>query len=179
MATKPPTGHNLARFGDPLLLELRVPVKLKMHAPAISKDGQQYMNADFLDAHRRHMIDGEALFQASRLANADQLFGFAVECGLKRLMVGFGMLVDATGSPTNRKDWLHADKVWDRYETYRSSSGGGANYVLPSPNPYLDWNASQRYANSSDVLLPNVEIHRTAAETVAALVKKAVLEGLI
>lgn len=137
------------------------------------------MNADFLDAHHRHMIDAETLFQASRLANADQLFGFAVECGLKQLMVGFGMLVDAKGSPTKDKDWVHADKVWKRYETYRSSGGGGANYVLPNPNPYLDWRASQRYARSSDVLLPRVETHRTAAETVAALVRKAVLEGLI
>ncbi|MBH3381268.1 SAM-dependent methyltransferase [Pseudomonas asiatica] len=137
------------------------------------------MNADFLDAHRRHMIDGETLFQASRLANADQLFGFAVECGLKKLMGGFGMMVDASGSPTTGADRVHAEKVWDRYETYRSSNVSGANYVLPSPNPYLDWHASQRYANSGDVLLPNVEKHRDAARTVAALVRKALVEGVI
>lgn len=141
--------------------------------------GNDYMNADFLDAHRRHMSDGETLFQASRLANADQLFGFAVECGLKRLMLRFGMLVNADGSPTEKKDWVHADKVWKRYEAYRSANGGGAAYVLPSPNPYDDWHASQRYANSSDVSLPSVENHRTAADKVAVLVKKAVLEGLI
>lgn len=141
--------------------------------------GSFYMNADFLDAHRRHMIDGESLFQASRLANADQLFGFAVECGLKKLMVRFGMLVNASGAPTSRDDRVHADEIWDRYETYRSSGGGGANYVLSSSNPYHNWHASQRYANSGDVLLPRVEDHRTAAMSVAALVKKAVLEGLI
>lgn len=141
--------------------------------------GSDYMNADFLDAHRRHMIDGETLFQASRLANADQLFGFSVECGLKKLMGGFGMLVDATGCPTTQADKVHAEKVWDRYETYRSAGGGGAGYVLPSPNPYHDWHASQRYANSGDVLLPNVENHRAAAGTVATLVRKAVLEGVI
>lgn len=137
------------------------------------------MNSDFLDAHYRHMVDGETLFQASRLANADQLFGFAVECGLKKLMITFGMQVNTSGTPTSRDDRVHADEIWDRYETYRSSGGGGANYVLPSPNPYQDWHASQRYANSGDVLLPSVESHRTAAGTVAALVKKAILEGLI
>lgn len=141
--------------------------------------GSDYMNADFLDAHRRHMIDGETLFQASRLANADQLFGFSVECGLKKLMGAFGMLVDATGCPTTYADKVHAEKVWDRYETYRSAGGGGAGYVLSSPNPYHDWHASQRYANSGDVLLPNVENHRAAAGTVATLVRKAVLEGVI
>jgi hypothetical protein len=141
--------------------------------------GSDYMNADFLDAHRRHMTDGETLFQASRLANADQLFGFAVECGLKRLMVRFGMSVDAKGSPTDNKDWVHADKVWKRYEAYHSASDGGTAYVLPSPNPYHDWQASQRYANSGDVSLPRVESHRAAAGSVAALVKKAQLEGVI
>lgn len=137
------------------------------------------MNADFLDAHRRHMTDGETLFQASRLPNADQLFGFAVECGLKKLMGRFGMLVDADGSPTIQADRVHAEKIWDRYETYRSSSGSGANYVLPTPNPYTDWHASQRYARTGDVLVEDVEQHRAAAAAVAALVKKALVEGMI
>lgn len=137
------------------------------------------MNADFLDAHRRHKIDAEMLFQASRLANADQLFGFAVECGLKKLMGVFGMEVDATGSPSSQNDRVHAEKVWDRYEAYRSAKGGGASYILPSSNPYRDWHATQRYANSGDVLLPNVQTHRSAALIVATLVKLAETEGLI
>ena len=137
------------------------------------------MNADFLDAHRRHLVDAETLFQASRLANADQLYSFAAECGLKKLMNRFGMLIKLDGSPTERVDRVHADQVWDRYETYRSTNLSGANYVLPNPNPFLDWEASQRYANSNDILLPSVQTHRAAAMTVAAMVRKAQLEGLI
>jgi hypothetical protein len=93
------------------------------------------MNADFLDAHHRHMTDAETLFQAKRIANADQLYGFAAECGLKKLMGIFGMLVAADGSPTDKTDRVHAEKVWDRYEAYRFNALSGANYVLPSPNP--------------------------------------------
>ena len=70
------------------------------------------MNADFLDAHRRHLRDADYLFSASRLANADHLYGMAAECGLKRLMMAFGMQTDNTGSPVDRqKDRIHAEKV--------------------------------------------------------------------
>ncbi|MDE0002871.1 MAG: hypothetical protein OXQ29_09265 [Rhodospirillaceae bacterium] len=37
--------------------------------------------ADFLDAHRRHWCDAELLFNDSRWANADQMYGFSAECG--------------------------------------------------------------------------------------------------
>lgn len=137
------------------------------------------MNADFLDAHHRHMADAETLFQAERIANADQLYGFATECGLKKLMGVFGMLVATDGSPIDKTDRVHAEKVWDRYEAYRFDVVNGANYVLPSPNPFHDWSASQRYAKSTDIARPNAETHRTAAGAVAALVRKAQLEGLV
>lgn len=137
------------------------------------------MNADFLEAHQRHMVDAESLFLASRLSNADQLYGFAAECGLKKLMQHFGMVIRQDGVPQEYDDRVHANKAWVRYDTYRASSVSGANYALPGLNPFLDWDASQRYANSGDVLLPRVEAHRAAAVVVATLVRKAQLEGLI
>lgn len=137
------------------------------------------MSADFLDAHCRHMVDANTLFQASRLPNADQLFSFSAECGLKALMGTFGMLFRDDGAPKEYDDRKHADLVWDRYETYRSTNHIGASYVLPNPNPFLDWNASQRYTHSSFITLQSVDAHKTAAEIVATMVKKAQLEGLI
>ena len=57
------------------------------------------MQANFLDAHERHWGDAERFFSAGRYANADHLYGMAAECGLKRLMVHFGMAVNpVTGS---------------------------------------------------------------------------------
>ncbi|POA51182.1 MULTISPECIES: SAM-dependent methyltransferase [unclassified Pseudomonas] len=137
------------------------------------------MNADFLDAHQRHMVDAEMLFLASRLANSDQLFGFAAECGLKTLMLHFGMVIKQDGSPKGTDDRVHADKVWGRYDTYRANSVHGANYALPSQNPFQDWGAPQRYVHSGEILQPRVDAHRAAAGAVAALVRKARLEGLI
>jgi hypothetical protein len=95
------------------------------------------MNADFLDAHRRHLCDADYLFNASHLANADQLYGMAAECGLKQLMLAFGMKVRAAdGAPEKREDREHIDKLWIRYEAYRSGTVQGVQYGLPSSSPF-------------------------------------------
>ena len=138
------------------------------------------MIVDFLDAHVRHWDDAELLFKATRWANADHLYGLAAECGLKQLMIAFGMNVDpATGSPTNRQDWFHADHSWMRYESYRSGHHNGASYLLPLNDPFIDWNASQRYAHQNNFSQGIVEAHRNGAESVYNLITKAVLEGIV
>jgi hypothetical protein len=139
------------------------------------------MNADFLDALRRHLRDADYLFSASHLANADHLYGMAAECGLKRLMRAFGMkLRPADGAPEKREDREHADKVFARYETYRSGPVQGVQYGLPfSTNPFNDWKAEQRYAQEQCFDHARVEPHQTAAYTIHALVKKAEMAGLI
>lgn len=74
------------------------------------------MQADFLDANERHWDDAEHLFQAQRWANADHLYGIAAECGLKRLMLAFGMPYDAVRDrPANAQDRVHAEGCWARF----------------------------------------------------------------
>lgn len=139
------------------------------------------MTTDFLDAHNRHHLDAETLHGLCRLANADHLFGIATECGLKRLMLAFGMPFD-TGrdAPRERDDRTHIDEIWNRYETYRSGHPAGTAYSLPSTkNPFSDWEASQRYAHESNFDPARVARHRTAARFVSNLVRKARLNGLI
>jgi hypothetical protein len=138
------------------------------------------MNADFLDAHRRHSRDADYLFSASRLANADHLYGMVAECGLKRLMMAFGMQTDDTGAPVDRKkDWIHAEKVWMRYEAYRSGPVQGQQYGLPSSNPFNDWEAKQRYAQEQCFDHARVAPHQAAAHMVCELVKNAEMAGLV
>lgn len=137
------------------------------------------MQTDFYDAHVRHWDDAERLYGASRWANADHLYGLAVECGLKRLMITFGMPIGADGGPVQKSDKVHAEQAWDHYETYRSGHVAGASYGLPIANPFLDWNVSQRYANESNFDLARTTAHRTGAEVVYKLVIKALLEGLL
>lgn len=137
------------------------------------------MQTDFRDAHCRHLEDAEQLFRTSRWANADHLYGVAAECGLKRLMIAFGMAVDnVTGTPNNRQDRVHAKDAWDRYEAYRAGHQA-ATYLLSLPNPFADWDVSQRYAHQSNFNHPRAESHRQGANAVNTLVNKAILEGLV
>lgn len=67
--------------------------------------------ADFLDAHRRHWCDAELLFNDSRWANADQMYGFSAECGLKAVMKGLGMQVDPVGIPVDERYRKHVQEL--------------------------------------------------------------------
>jgi hypothetical protein len=138
------------------------------------------MQADFHDAHNRHWDDAEFLLVANRLANADHLYGLAAECGLKRLMLAFGMPFDAAKDwPADAKDRKHADGIWGRFESYRCGHHPGAAYVLPSANPFTHWDVSQRYANQNQFDDARVSQHKSGADTVRKLVKKAQREGLL
>jgi hypothetical protein len=137
------------------------------------------MNADFLDAHQRHLKDAERLFLLQRWANADHLYGVAAECGLKTLMIVFGMGTDSTGTPLLKDDKQHADRIWVRFESYRSGFLPGAGYSLPGSNPFVGWNVNQRYAHQTNFDQRSVKPHQDGAWAVRDLVKKAQLEGLL
>jgi len=138
------------------------------------------MQADFLDAHYRHWEDAERLFQAQSWANADHLYGFAAECGLKGLMLAFGMPYDAIKDrPRNEDDRKHADAIWVRFESYRSGHVAGSGYVpAVVGNPFSLWSASQRYAHRSNFDVVRATGHRGGADAVRDLVAKAQTEGL-
>jgi hypothetical protein len=138
------------------------------------------MQADFQDAHERHWQDAELLFDAQRLANADHLYGMAAESGLKRLMLAFGMRFDHIKDwPAERADREHAEKIWERFETYRCGHHQGSTYTLPTVNPFTDWRTSQRYSARQHFDEHRVLPHRSGAEQVRRLIKKAEREGLL
>ena len=138
------------------------------------------MQTDFFDAHGRHWADAESLFAEGRLANADHHYGIAAECGLKRLMLHFGMTMNqANDSPNQRDDRKHVDGIWSRFEAYRSGHDQGVGYALSSENPFHDWHVAQRYVNQSSFTQTRVKPHQNGANLVCALVKKALKDGLI
>lgn len=138
------------------------------------------MQADFMDAHERHWEDAQRLFQAQRWANADHLYGMAAECGLKRLMLAFGMPFDTVKDrPRERSDQVHADGIWARFESYRSGHYQGTAYALPADNPFSNWNVSQRYAHQSHFDQAHAQAHQSGADIVRKLIKQARKEGLI
>lgn len=138
------------------------------------------MQADFLNAHERHWDDAERLCQAQRWANADHLYGMAAECGLKRLMLAFGMNVNPmTGSPVDSKDWKHANNIWTRFESYRSGHAQGTGYALSPINPFANWDVADRYAHQASFDQARAQGHQAGAQTVRDLIAKAQREGLL
>ena len=138
------------------------------------------MQTDFFDAHQRHLDDAEHLYALDRWANADHLYGLAGECGLKTLMLSFGMPFDhAQDRPESRSDRKHIDRIWLRYESYRSGHHWGAAYLLPAGEPFEDWKIVQRYANRSDFDAGRINQHRAGAKAVQELVIKAKRDGLL
>lgn len=137
------------------------------------------MVADFHDAHIRHLTDAEQLHSASRLASADHLYGLAAECGLKRLMLCFGMIARSDGSPDLFQDRKHANELWPRYEAYRSGSQAGTRYALPLSDPFADWAIEQRYAAQINFDSARVINHQVGAQLVKQLIENARLDGLL
>ena len=132
------------------------------------------MQSDFFNAFKRHWNDAEYLYADARWANADQLYAYSAECGLKCLMRLFGMAVDPDGNPLG-SDKAHVNIIWERYEAYRAG-GGSTDYILPH-NPFSNWDVSNRYANENNFNPIDVQLHRIGTDLVRKLIDKAVLDG--
>ncbi|WP_084545118.1 MULTISPECIES: SAM-dependent methyltransferase [Derxia] len=138
------------------------------------------MKSDFQDAHTRHTHDAGLLFEQSRWANADHLYGVAAECGLKALMQAFGMEINPqTDAPAKREDRDHINAIWARFESYRTGHHAGTEYALSSENPFENWTISQRYAGQASFNEAIAATHKSGCNSVAELVKKARTEGLL
>ncbi|MDR1004684.1 MAG: hypothetical protein LBL97_06745 [Prevotellaceae bacterium] len=131
------------------------------------------MNTDFYDAFLRHWEDAEYLFQGNRMPNADQLYGYSAECGLKALMKAFGMPAQL---PT--QDRVHLPDTWVRYAAYQSGANAPA-YTLPSSNPFGNWDISNRYAHRSSINQNDVQRHQQAVISIKRLINRAIQEGRI
>ena len=136
--------------------------------------------ADFVDAHRRHWEDAELLFGQSHLANADQLYGFSAECGLKAVMKALGMPVDRMGVPKSSQYKKHVQDLWNIFTTFVQGRGG-ARYIpmLPSGSPFQDWSHHDRYAHRNHFTRGQVEPHRAAAAKIEAMVQRAHRDGIL
>ena len=127
------------------------------------------MPLDYLDAYRRHLSDADRLFDDQRFPNADHLYGLSAECGLKAIMLKFGMPMN-NDMPDKKADMKHANVIWMRYESYRCGFDAAGKYAL-SANPFSDWSITQRYDHRADFDETRTRPHKAGAEVVANLVR--------
>lgn len=121
-------------------------------------------------AAKRHFEDGKCLFDRGgrHLPGADQLFGLAVECALKRNLAKTNLLtITQDGRPhqENLKGGSgHCPGIWAEYLIYL----GEARNLPPisKDNPFNDWDISDRYADGRAMDFGRVERHLIAAKAV-------------
>ena len=134
--------------------------------------------ADFADAHRRHWEDAELLFAHARWANADQLYGFSAECGLKAVMRALGMQVERDGRPEMAEHRKHVHELWPIFRTFVAGRNGQWYLLqLPAGEPFHDWSHHDRYASGGHYSEPAVVPHQDAARKVRLMLQRASLDG--
>ena len=107
-----------------------------------------------------------------RWANADQLYGFSAECGLKAVMQCLGMRGDETGKPVEREHQEHIPCIWQAFAAF-AAGRGGQRYLrlLPGGEPFADWSHHDRYAHRRHFKRKGVERHADAARAVRTMVQ--------
>ena len=134
--------------------------------------------ADFSDAHLRHWQDAELLGGAGRWANADQLYGFSAECGLKAVMVAHGMPVDSMGTPTQGRHKQHVQTLWGVFGAFvQGRPIANVLHRLPQSNPFQAWSHNNRYANRHHFDSATVAPHREGARQVRRLCLRLRVSG--
>ncbi|WP_457629656.1 hypothetical protein [Oceanithermus sp.] len=136
------------------------------------------MSTDFLDAFERHRGDAELLLKNKRWPNADQLYGFAAECGLKAVMQVLGMRLRNNGAPKASSHRVHIDRLWSEFHAFAAGRGVEPyNAMLPVENPFSNWNTNQRYYRSEEITETIAVQHRKALGHVHRVVSRARLDG--
>lgn len=138
---------------------------------------------DFLAASKRHYKDAELLTNSGRIPNAGHLFGFAAECGLKALLVSYGLNTDPnTGDifePRPHKYKTHVDILINHIYAFPTSRNF-AKYLamMPTLPAFSNWRAEHRYFD--EVFIPlSLNNWSGAAKEVRTMLDQAKLDGVI
>lgn len=141
------------------------------------------MTVDYVVAARRHIRDAHILQYGGRLANAGQLFGISVECGLKSLLVRGGASTDAQGNLI-KPYREHMPKLGTLINGLMTLPDGRAAGVLHSRLPNLaslsNWKVDHRYWRESDIpLTTSIQAWEWSALEMDALLDEAAGGGVL
>lgn len=140
---------------------------------------------DYVESARRHIQDAQILMGANRQANAGQLLGISVECGLKALLIFCGVETDTDGGVSlGSKLREHLPKL----NTKIVSSGHlipdgqrSTHYLamLPSVDKFSDWKVDHRYFRESALPLTSLPQWMLAAQEINEMLDQAEIDGVM
>lgn len=140
---------------------------------------------DYVASARRHLKDAHILMHAGRQANAGQLIGFSIECGLKALLLACGIAPDIDGGiPFGNSFRQHMPKLSDRLITSGHLIPDGpraTNYpaMVPSVNSLSDWSIDHRYLRESALPLTSLPQWELAALEMSDMLDQAIVDGVM
>jgi hypothetical protein len=138
---------------------------------------------NFAVAARRHHADAKTLSAQGRDANAGQLFGLAVECGLKALLIVSGVTPDASGSlPRGNAVRTHMPALVDQLTIngHLIPDGPTANHYLamiPGRANFTSWSVEQRYWHDGALPLGDLPGWAAAAAEMGNMLDQATQDG--
>lgn len=143
---------------------------------------------DYVASARRHLKDAAILKAAGRQANAGQLFGFSVECGLKAALVATKAQVDPDGNLLGKKQggqWReHMPRLGQLVMAATVLPNGRSASMLNSRLHHLsaldDWHIDHRYFRAAAIpLASSLNGWELAALETDALLDDMKVQGLI
>ncbi|MCQ8127229.1 hypothetical protein [Methylomonas rivi] len=143
------------------------------------------MKVDFNNAAQRHYFDAELLYDNSRWANADQLYGLSSECVLKRIISGLdpASVESSTGDFKTKSHRKHFDQdvtkdLWN-YFSINFAGRLAANHPLPNNNEFSDWDIFQRYVHDNCIDQQRTAVHRSITISLQNLLQQLFTDGVI
>lgn len=114
----------------------------------------------------RHYRDGELLRDRLRIANADQLYGFAAECAIKRALVSLPGC--ANNGILASKYREHVERLWNlaQVQGIQKRYPELMTVLKYLRHPFADWSTNQRYELDDVVTEAALRRHRQAAARV-------------
>lgn len=140
---------------------------------------------DYLGSARRHLTDAHILQTRGRPANAGQLLGFSVECGLKALLIACGVEPDTDGGiPSGNPFRKHMPMLNGQFITSGTMIPDGVRAtrlrsMLPSIDDMADWAVEHRYFRESKIPVASLPKWDLAALEVNEMLDKAVADGVL
>jgi hypothetical protein len=123
------------------------------------------MADNFAQSAVRHWSDAVTLEGAGRTDNADQLFGFAAECGIKSALVEYPAIYKDGAIDERYKK--HINELWSRVALQSLHKRFPALLaVLRLGNPFHDWSTSQRYGSDKAIATEALERHKNYAKRI-------------
>ncbi len=118
---------------------------------------------DFSSAAFRHWQDAQLLERENRVENADQFYGFAAECAIKKALIELPAFIKAGLLDAPYKK--HINELWDKVNLQSLHKRYPALLtILKDTNYFSDWCVEQRYYKDGVVSVESMKKHQKMAK---------------